>query len=58
MKTYTELTAEEKRQTYDNWQALCVEYGELTLCGSFEEYDKEQRLLDLTFDEETLECIG
>ena len=57
-KTYRELTAEEQRKTFDNYQALCEQHRELIPFASFEEYDKEQRFIDFTFDAETLECLG
>ena len=56
-KRYSELTMGERLITFENWQAICLE-EDIPPYDSFEEYDKEQLLLDLTFDVETLECIG
>ena len=58
MKTYTELTAEEKMITYKNFEKLCREDKNIIPYDSFEEYDKEQSFLDFDFDETTLECLG
>lgn len=58
VKTYRELNADEQRKTFDNYQSLCEQHPELTPFTSFEEYDKEQRNLDLDFDADTLECLG
>ena len=56
-KTYSELTVSERLITFENWQAICLE-EDIPQYDNFAEYDKEQLLLDLTFDAKTLECIG
>ena len=56
-KTYSELTMSERVKTFENWQAICLE-EDIPPYENFEEYDKEQLLMDLTFDAKTLECIG
>ena len=56
-KRYSELTMSERVKTFENWQAICME-EDIPPYESFDEYDKEQLLLDLTFDAKTLECIG
>lgn len=58
IKTYVELTMEERIQTFNNYQALCKEDINLIPCENFEEYDDEQIDLDFDFDAETLECLG
>lgn len=57
-KTYRELSAEEKRKTFDNYQGLCETHKEMIQFASFEEYDKEQHILNMEFDADTLECLG
>lgn len=56
-KLYSELTLRERFQTFENWQAICME-EDLPQYDNFAEYDEEQLLLNLTFDSKTLECIG
>ena len=56
-KHYGELTIGERLKTFENWQAICLE-EDIPSYESFEEYDKEQLLLDLMFDAKTLECLG
>lgn len=58
MKTYKQLTAEERMKTYENWQALCEADEDYTPFASFEEYDAEQEMLDFDFDADTLDCLG
>lgn len=58
VKTYRELSAQEQRKTFDNYQSLCEQHPEMIPFASFEEYDKEQRDLDFDFDADTLECLG
>lgn len=58
LKTYKQLTAEERMKTYENWQALCEADEDYTPFASFEEYDAEQEMLDLDFCADTLECLG
>ena len=57
-KTYRELSADEQRKTFDNYQSMCEQHPEMIPFASFEEYDKEQRDLDFDFDADTLECLG
>lgn len=58
IKTYLELTEDEKRKTFENYQKLCEEDDSYVPFADFEDYDDEQRFLDLDFDAETLECLG
>lgn len=59
VKTYRELSAQEQRKTFDNYQSLCEQNPEIMqLFASFEEYDEAQRILDFEFDADTLECLG
>lgn len=58
VKTYRELSADEQRKTFDNYQSMCGQHPEMIPFASFEEYDREQRFLDMTFDADTLECLG
>lgn len=58
IKTYRELSVEEQRKTFDDYQDLCKLHPEMIPFTSFEEYDEEQRMLDLDFDADTLECLG
>ena len=58
VKTYRELSAEEQRKTFDNYQTLCEQHPELIPFASFEEYHNEQCILDMDFDANTLECLG
>lgn len=57
-KVYRKLTLEERKKTFDNYQALCAVHSELTPFEDFDQYDLEQEKLDLVFDAETLECLG
>lgn len=56
--TYRQLSEEARRITFDKYNALCDDNPEFFRFGSFEEYDDEQELIDMSFDLETLECIG
>lgn len=57
-KTYTELSEEQRKQTYKNYQELCKQDSNIIPFESWEEYDDEQKFIDLDFDENTLECLG
>lgn len=57
-KTYNELTLEERIITFNNWQAMAEKDDALKPFEYFEDYDDEQRILDMDFDAETLECLG
>ena len=58
MKSYSELSREERLITFENYQQLCREDDSYTAFDSFEEYDDEQMFIDMDFDAETLECLG
>lgn len=58
IKSYRELSLEEKIKTYENYQNLCLEYSECIPYENFNEYDEEQNFLDMDFNENTLECLG
>lgn len=58
VKTYNELSQAEKKQTFENWQNFCIKENNDGQFESFADYDMEQKILDLDFDAETLECLG
>lgn len=59
MKSYKELTREERIVAYENHLKECEMYpDELEPFESFEEFDIEQEFLDMYWDAETLECLG
>lgn len=58
IKTYNELTKYERKKTFIAFQELCDLHPEIVPYDDFVEYDKEQSLLDMNFDAETLECLG
>lgn len=55
MKTYRELTREERLITMENYHRAVPEEDWFE---SFEEYDEENEFLDMEFDSDTLECLG
>jgi len=56
--TYKQLNQDQQARTYENFKRLCQNEAPAIQVGTFEEYHDEQLALDLTFDMDTLECLG
>lgn len=50
MKTYRQLTLEERKQTYENWKQFCKE-AKIVPIDNFEDYDKEEWKYNCKYDE-------
>ena len=58
IKTYKELTKEERLKTFYNHQELCKTDVCVIPFEDFHDYDCEQMILNMEFDAKTLECLG
>ena len=56
--TYRQLNQDQQKHTYENFTELCASQIPAIPFGDFEEYHDEQLALDLTFDADTLACLG
>jgi hypothetical protein len=58
MKSYCELTMEERHITCVRYMEMLGDDASLLVDNSFEAYNEENECLDMDFDATTLECLG
>lgn len=58
VKTYKELNTAERLETFVKHQEICKKDDCVLPYKDFAEYDHEQEILNMDFDEQTLECLG